>query len=159
MRILIVTNLFPPGISGGFEIECRQIADILFTHGHEVFVLSSSFGCSMPLKEEVLYSVNRSLKLFVPFDQPVHSSIKLKKWWIGCHNFKMTLKLIEEKSPDLIFFWSPLRIGITPARAALIHHLPVVWRIGDENLVGFVPAPLRYGLRNFYRWACDLILQ
>ena len=44
MRILIVSNLFPPHFIGGYELGCAQVAEGLARRGHEVQVLASSFG-------------------------------------------------------------------------------------------------------------------
>jgi glycogen synthase len=41
MRILIVSNLFPPITSGGYEVECASVAEHL-GRSHEVLVLTSS---------------------------------------------------------------------------------------------------------------------
>jgi hypothetical protein len=41
MRILVLTNLYPPHAIGGYEERCRRVIDGLRARGHEVRVLTS----------------------------------------------------------------------------------------------------------------------
>lgn len=41
MRILIVSNLYPPDVIGGYELGCKMIADALVARGHHVTVATS----------------------------------------------------------------------------------------------------------------------
>ena len=42
LKILIVSNLYPPHYIGGYELRCSQVAEYLKAAGHEVRVLTSS---------------------------------------------------------------------------------------------------------------------
>jgi glycosyltransferase involved in cell wall biosynthesis len=44
MRVLVVTNLYPPYYRGGYELRCAQVAEALEQAGHEVWVLTSRYG-------------------------------------------------------------------------------------------------------------------
>ena len=44
MRLLFLTNLYPPHELGGYEQWCHEIALDLHNRGHQVFVLTSRFG-------------------------------------------------------------------------------------------------------------------
>ena len=41
MRVLVISNLFPPDVIGGYELLCQDLADGLHERGHEVRVLTS----------------------------------------------------------------------------------------------------------------------
>jgi len=43
MKILIVSNLYPPHHQGGYELRCAQVAEYLHRQGHDVRVVSSSY--------------------------------------------------------------------------------------------------------------------
>ena len=43
MKILIVTNLYPPHHHGGYELRCQQVAEHLQGQGHDVQVVTSSY--------------------------------------------------------------------------------------------------------------------
>lgn len=42
MKILALTNLYPPDFLGGYELVCCQVVDALGAAGHEVRVLTSA---------------------------------------------------------------------------------------------------------------------
>jgi glycogen(starch) synthase len=44
MKILVLTNLYPPHYVGGYELRCAAITEALRQHGHEVNVLTSNHG-------------------------------------------------------------------------------------------------------------------
>lgn len=46
MRILIVSNLYPPHYKGGYELRCAQVAEALAESGHQLVVLTSVYGLS-----------------------------------------------------------------------------------------------------------------
>lgn len=158
MRILFISNLFPPGISGGYEIECRQVADSLFARGHEVHILTTRDLCPVLFQEEVSYSVTRTLMILQSFDSLIVSAKRLRKHFVEKHNRTITRQLINQFQPDLVFFWSSLRIGLGPAKASQDMHVPVVWRIGDENLKGYVPSVFKFSLKDMYRGFRDQYL-
>ena len=43
MKILVVTNLYPPHHQGGYELRCSQVVDYLHRQGHTVRVVTSDF--------------------------------------------------------------------------------------------------------------------
>jgi glycogen(starch) synthase len=44
MRILVLTNLYPPAALGGYERMCRDVVERFRRRGHTVGVLTSTFG-------------------------------------------------------------------------------------------------------------------
>jgi glycogen(starch) synthase len=44
MRLLFLTNFYPPASWGGYEQWCQEVADGLRSRGHEVLVLTSNYG-------------------------------------------------------------------------------------------------------------------
>jgi hypothetical protein len=41
VKILVLSNLYPPDFIGGYELACEQAVDALIARGHEVRVLTS----------------------------------------------------------------------------------------------------------------------
>ena len=41
MRVLFLTNFYPPESRGGYELWCQEVAEHLSRSGHEVVVLTS----------------------------------------------------------------------------------------------------------------------
>jgi len=48
MRILIVSNLYPPIVFGGYEILCEQVVERLRDRGHEVSFFSMTRPDNLP---------------------------------------------------------------------------------------------------------------
>ena len=44
MKILILTDHYPPNIIGGAEINCALVTQELIHRGHSVIVLTSNYG-------------------------------------------------------------------------------------------------------------------
>ena len=42
MRVLVLGNLYPPDVIGGYELGCKQAVDALRGRGHDVRVLTSA---------------------------------------------------------------------------------------------------------------------
>lgn len=61
MRILIVSNLFPPRVLGGYEQACFRIATGLAERGHEILVLTST--STREASEATNFAVERTMNL------------------------------------------------------------------------------------------------
>jgi len=44
MKILVLTNLYPPLSIGGYEERCRDVVEGLRERGHDILVLTSTHG-------------------------------------------------------------------------------------------------------------------
>lgn len=51
IKILMVSNLYPPYTIGGYEMRCSWVAQALQQRGYDVCVVTSSYGCGEPRKE------------------------------------------------------------------------------------------------------------
>ncbi|MBU1727395.1 MAG: hypothetical protein KJ880_07180, partial [Candidatus Omnitrophica bacterium] len=60
MKILVISNYYPPRVIGGYELACREAVEGLRAKGHEVSVLTSLSYADTDVKEEGVY---RLLKL------------------------------------------------------------------------------------------------
>ena len=133
---MIVSNLYPPEIQGGYEILCAQVVGWLRARNHEVVVLTSAGGSESA--EEM-----RKLQLSSPFPAPARRGrahqVRLQRF-----NRKATAQAIAQVRPELIFMWSQLRLGSGPARAAEASGIPVVYTWNDDHILGL--APVQWGL-------------
>ena len=150
MNILIISNLFPPAILGGYEILCGQVVDALQARGHSVTVLTSNHG-GISSTDNVI----RTLKLFHPFGQPVHGAMRREKRQTGAENARVARQLVRTGQFDLIFLWSMLRLSVGPALAAEISSIPVVYTFNDEHPAGYLPAPFAWKPTQMIRWAME----
>jgi glycogen(starch) synthase len=57
VRLLAVTNLYPPDSLGGYELACRDVVDGLRSRGHEIEVVTSTYGHAAPCRSRDVYRV------------------------------------------------------------------------------------------------------
>src|SRR5215212_3273863 len=48
LRVVVVTNYYPPYFIGGYELGCRDVVEALKSRGHQVRVLTSTYGVNRP---------------------------------------------------------------------------------------------------------------
>ncbi len=170
MRILILTDLYPPFSMGGYEMRCKETVDELSRLGHTVYVLTGQ-GANQHTEQEVhIYR-----RLFLDplsdffFNLPSRGPLKLRRryrqlrWAVQCRrNAKITRRLTAEVKPDLAFIWNMEYAGINPVLALQDLRIPTVFSIGAYWLIHLKqelceePSPIKrrfrsalIGLRDF----------
>jgi glycosyltransferase involved in cell wall biosynthesis len=154
LRILVISNLYPPYVLGGYEILCEQVCSQLNRKGHVVSVLTSNHGEEGDTGAGEKIKIERTLKLYLPFELPP-MLLREKRKVTGKENYEITKRMISKEKPDIVFFWSLLRLTIGPARAAQDSGLPVVYTFNDEHISGFLPGPLSVKPKAFIRYLLD----
>lgn len=151
MKILIITNLFPPVVLGGYEILCGQVVEALEQRGHFVTILTSN-------QDDVSSTggILRELHLFQPFGKPVNGSMRREKRATSHHNAAITRTVLQDGPFDVVFIWSLLRLTLSPARVAEQSGIPVVYTFNDEHPGGYLPARFAFTPKKFARWILDL---
>lgn len=154
MKILILTNLFPPHFIGGFEIRCGQVAHALAKRGHDVTVLTSIHGVDGPTVEEGDVLVERRLNLSPVFGGP----FTVNRWdrlRTSKKNFAIAMKTIDRVRPDLVFVWSQARLTLGAVRAVQKRGVPIAWTFGDPNISQYLPANFRKRPISFAHYLFD----
>ena len=152
MKILVITNLYPPYVLGGYEILCGQVVEHLKKRGHEIHILTSDHQSNTC--EE---TIERSLHLFQPFAQQAGYQRK-DRIEAARHNKQVTVRCIETVKPDVIFIWSLLRLTPSTARVCEQSGIPVVYTFNDENIASFLDH--RFGLspKQLAHWFLDTFI-
>jgi glycogen(starch) synthase len=137
MKVLVVSNLYPPEFLGGYELACSQMVDALTGLGHDVRVVTSVSAHAHDRKEE---SVERTLEL-PPIYSPSRmtaASEHLRQYFqlLACDvnptNVRALGEAIEEFDPDVAYLWNILGLGGLGVLALLQHAgVPWVWHIED----------------------------
>lgn len=155
MKILVVSNLFPPDYIGGYELGCAQVCEELVKHGHQVEVLTSQYRVLEKTKyPSANFPVHRLLMLYMPFGQKAPLARSLRRS-IGRQNFAITKEMIQKMQPDVIYFWSQLRLTVGPMQAAQALNIPTAYRWGDAHILGYQPERLGPCIRSLYRYIMD----
>jgi glycogen synthase len=106
VRVLFVSNLYPPNVVGGYERLCFQVAAALVDRGHEVFVLTSDFGGQHRAYEG--QTVRRRLRLatdstdiYRPFEASEDERAAIHRSNVDAFNH-----MVRDCEPDLVFCWN-----------------------------------------------------
>lgn len=115
MRVLFISNFYPPAHLGGKEIRCQQVVQGLRSKGHTCLVLTSSFvphGATLPDQPDVrrLLALESDAYYYHPLDHLLHHPVRLRA------NLNVLEKTISEFEPDLVFVWGTW--NLSPALAA-----------------------------------------
>ena len=104
MRILFLTNHYPPHIIGGQEYSCQQMVEGLRKRGHEAVVLTSMHGLdNQPVVEDDVYRW-----LFLEMDLTPWRHVLVfftQRRARKRENLKRLQRLMQQFSPDIIFIW------------------------------------------------------
>ncbi|MSP11790.1 MAG: glycosyltransferase family 1 protein [Chloroflexi bacterium] len=102
MRILVLSNLYPPHDLGGYEQRCAEVVQELIARSHTVRVLTSRFGLQYrPYPDGVLR------RLYLESDIYRYSPFRFftTRPWEERLNLKLLRQLVGEFNPDLIYIW------------------------------------------------------
>jgi glycosyltransferase involved in cell wall biosynthesis len=104
MRILFLTNFYPPHGMGGQAQSCQQVVEGLQERGHSTLVLTSMHGLNnQPAESD---GVHRSLYLEMDLDPWLNSIIFFtQRETREKSNLKKLQSLIRDFEPDVIFIW------------------------------------------------------
>jgi len=156
VKILVLSNLYPPHALGGYEILCQQVVDRLRARGHRIEVLTSTFGGSSTVEPTGVdgYAIRRELILEAPFGGPADTR-RRHRLRVGEGNAAIVHDRIRAFRPDIVFVWSLLRLGVAPARAAEESGVPVAYTLNDINLAGYSPRRPSLSPRRLLRALLD----
>jgi glycosyltransferase involved in cell wall biosynthesis len=163
VRILLLSNLYPPHVEGGAEILAGDIASGLERLGHEVLVLTSSYGLPRPEQDENIW---RSLQLApaVHFDRQRSPWSQFKKpvnYYRRYHNAanaKTLREIIAASSPDILYILEITGIGVNSVLKVLPElRIPIVFHLGSYWLL-YARSPETEQSRLRIRWLKQLLI-
>jgi len=160
MRILFLSNYYPPFEVGGYEQLCRDVAVRLQDRGHEIAVLTSDRGKEQygALAEPGVFRLLR-----IQPNNEMHLSIAMQFFLTRNraekYNRCVFLMLLKQVNPDIIFIWNLQGLPQELSLDAEASELPVAywlagyspaepdlfWRFWDQQ------PQLRIGLAGFKR--------
>ena len=136
MRILVVSNLYPPDVMGGYEMGCQQVTDALIGAGHQVEVVTSTGSHHVGSQPHV----HRLLHLTEIYDAdrmaasaPITRLLcEADSYFVNAGNVATLASVIERFDPEVVYFWNLIGVGGLGIVGA-VHHLgvPWVWHLMD----------------------------
>jgi glycosyltransferase involved in cell wall biosynthesis len=127
LRILVISNLYPPLHLGGYELGCADIVDALRARRHEVTVLTSRYGVEAPCVEG---NVHRLLW----FQPALISNSRFRALRRERDDQRALVQLVTVVKPEVIFAFSFYRISAALLLAAQRHCPPVTYAFSAEWL-------------------------
>jgi glycogen(starch) synthase len=106
MKILAISNLYPPNAVGGYEALCFDVMQALASRGHDVTVLTSNYGDKVELFAD--QKVTRDLTLLATqgnIYEPFACSEAIRTR-INQDNIDHLKVALSAEPPDVIFVWN-----------------------------------------------------
>ncbi len=140
MRVLVVSNLYPPVAFGGYEVECSGVAERLGER-HEVLVLTSDSGAASTGEAA---GVRRELALLSADERGALRAPRASLRAVGSARRALAW------GPDLIYVWNGSSIPQAALRVLADSGVPLAFRVcehwfgslftGDQFLRELLPA-------------------
>lgn len=144
MKILFLSNFYPPHVIGGYEALCEEAVVGLAKRSHRVSVLTSTYGYKGEIREgniHRLLSLEGDLQFY-----------KMKDAWSYPQRKKRNLvhlrQLIDSEMPDIIFIWGMWNLSKSLAWEAeklldsrVVYYLANPWPIERNIHQAFWDAP------------------
>lgn len=103
MRILFISNFYPPHELGGWEQNCQEIVQGLQARGHVCHVLTSRYGSNGPASPEA--GVTRALHLQADVHHYRPLAFFLRRAGQEAANVRALREALDAFQPDVIFIW------------------------------------------------------
>jgi len=128
MKILVVTNQYPPQHVGGYELGCRDVVEKLRTRGHLVHVLTGDFRNGNTENPPDEKDIRRVLQFNLSPSSPPHNKR------VECRKLA---GIIRQFSPEVVYFWN--QTGLSPwlPLAAYWRGCRVAFFLSDTNFVSW----------------------
>jgi glycogen synthase len=131
LKILVLSNLYPPHHRGGYEIGCMRVVDTLRRRGHDIHVLTSTYGIeaaavvdnvSRHLQEEV---TTQNLQRLLP-GRILHAA------GLHRHNRKVLVQALKQHRPDIVYAWNLQGVSTSLCFEAHALGYPCAYYISDH---------------------------
>jgi glycosyltransferase involved in cell wall biosynthesis len=131
VRILVLSNLFPPAAVGGYERMSRDVVGRFRQRGHEVVVLTTTFGDTVDDGP----GVRRTLGWYWDGQGEVDCPSLWRRTRIEWTNQRELKRMLRAFRPNVVSVWGmgAASLGLLSTIAA--HGFPTVCVVGDDWLV------------------------
>jgi len=148
MRILILSNFYPPARSGGYTQWCYEVSERLAERGHTIGVLTSCHErAKAPPGEQDIYRLLH-LEGDLVYYQPLHFFTKWKKQ--SRENLVYLEQTVKNFAPDLLFVWGMWALSKSlPALAEqllpgrVVYYLSDYWPLATDMHTTYWQSPAR----------------
>ena len=130
LKILALTNLYPPHHAGTFDMHCQNVVEALRLRGHTVLVLTSAHGLRGEQRDT---DIHRRFLLNGAFGDPKVTSMQPLKA-LEMQNNQALLETIAEFQPEVIHVFSLIGLSKSLIFSLRNTRLPVAYDVFDHWL-------------------------
>lgn len=130
MKILVVSNFYPPHTIGGYELGCRDVVEGLRQRGHDLQVLTSTHGLLHP---ERIDQVERVLAVDLGWDW-AKTGTGWRLFQKELANRRAMRRALVTFKPDLVYIWSLRYCSVALAMQAQRAPVPTCFYVSDTWL-------------------------
>jgi glycosyltransferase involved in cell wall biosynthesis len=121
MRVLVLSDLYPPATRGGYEVECQGVVEHLRAR-HEVTVLTSRWGRdTVPAEPGVLREL--------PWTGEGTRRETLTAPLASAAATRVARRALARVAPEVIYVWNGGGVPATALRALQLHGAPMLIRV------------------------------
>jgi glycogen synthase len=154
MKILAVSNFYPPYYMGGYELGCRDVLEGLKARGHRIKILTSTYGVGRPHTDGEVY---RWLRL-LPLNEQRQKMVLAKTVVMELMQRRSLTGLLREWQPDLLYVWNLAGLSLSLPLLAESLGVPVCYFISDHWLLDWDAARwYDFWRGHFSPWINDLL--
>jgi glycosyltransferase involved in cell wall biosynthesis len=132
VRILVLSNFYPPHFIGGYELACQEMVDTLTQRGHKVSVLTSTYGVARRIQEGHVW---RYLTTNVGWNIEQFPRYLFNLIRREVSSQRALSLLIRRFRPDVVYAWNLTHVSVSLCHRAQERKLPVCYYIFDNWLV------------------------
>jgi glycogen(starch) synthase len=157
LRILFLSNFFPPARSGGYTQWCQEVAEGLVGRGHTIGVLTSRYEMGKAAAgEQHIYRLLH-LEGDLAYYQPGHFFTQWKQQ--QRENRAFVQQVIQSFAPDLVFIWGMWAISkavpalveqLMPGR--VVYYLSDYWPAAADMHTAYWQLPAERPLMRPVKW-------
>jgi glycosyltransferase involved in cell wall biosynthesis len=130
MKILVLTNLYPPHHAGTFDHHCQTVTESLRMRGHTILVLTSNHGLRTEQRDN---EIERRLQLNGVFGHPsVTGFMELKP--LETYNSDVLRETLDQFQPDVVHVFSLFGLSKSLIFTLYNSKRPVVYDVFDHWL-------------------------
>ncbi len=132
MRVLVITNLYPPHHYGGYELGCQAVVERWRADGHDVEVLTSAHRLAgVPDGPDT--RVHRGLRFYWAEHELLHPPPWVRlRWERG--NRTLLDRVLERHRPDVVSVWNHGTMSYSLLARVLDRGIPLALVVADNWL-------------------------
>ncbi len=126
MKLLVITDSYPPHHSGGYEIRCKDVLDHLMLRSHDVEIITTMI---------VGGPKNESKEIFRQFHTVDVSTPLLQRVYYDYKDIKFLRQRINSFQPDIIYLWHVVNFTRAIFPYLSDTNIPIVYDEGGNGLI------------------------